>query len=247
MNAHDPTHRQSWDLIPWLVNDTLDNGLREMVEAHLRNCTDCREELAFQRRVQAGMIERAPDDDAAAPAALARLFERIDAEDGATADDAGYDPLAIERARPSTASGTGARQRRLSRWLAAAVVVEALGLIGLGILLAGHPDATVQDGAYKTLSQDLQPPTRAQIRLVPSPTLSVGDLQALLGEAGLRIVDSNAGGTILALGFDHLAGLPEDEAAAVRRRQIDEALRRLRASSGVLLAEPIMASATVPR
>ena len=74
MNAHDPTHRQSWDLIPWLVNDTLDNGLREMVEAHLRNCTDCREELAFQRRVQAGMIERAPDDDAAAPAALARLF-----------------------------------------------------------------------------------------------------------------------------------------------------------------------------
>lgn len=245
MNTHDPTHRQTWDLIPWLVNDTLDHGQREMVQAHLRSCVDCREELAFQRKVQAGMTGPDSRNDAAASAALARLFERMDAEDGTPPVEAGYDPLAIEVGRAATAPGSAAPHLRRSRWLAAAVVVEALGLVGLGTLLASHPDATMPEGAYTTLSEDRQPPTRAEIRLVPSPTLSVGDLQALLGEAGLRIVDSNSGGTILALGFDRVAASPEDGAVAARRRNIDEALRHLRASNGVLLAEPIMASSTI--
>ena len=48
-----------------------------------------------------------------------------------------------------------------------------------------------------------------------------GDLQSLLGEAGLRIVDSNAGGTILALGFDGsaLSANSEPEVAARSRRR----------------------------
>ena len=83
MKAHDPTHRQTWDLIPWLVNDTLDDDQREAVEAHLRECADCREELAFQRSVHAGILKDAPTVAAVSPVTMARFFERIDAEDEA--------------------------------------------------------------------------------------------------------------------------------------------------------------------
>mgnify|MGYP003392783894 CR=1 FL=1 len=30
MNPYDPAHRQIWDLIPWLVNGTLDDEQREI-------------------------------------------------------------------------------------------------------------------------------------------------------------------------------------------------------------------------
>lgn len=242
MKAHDPIHRQTWDLIPWLVNDTLDDVQRALAESHLRECADCREELAFQRRVQAGILEDAPTVEAVSPVSMARFFERIDAEDAAYPSGRHIDPLSGEVVPPAATMSRGGRRPRLAHLLAAAVIVEAIGLIGLGTMLAGQRSATDAASNFVTLSQDVQPATGARIRLVPSPTLSVAELQSLLGAAGLRIVESNAGGTILALGF----AAPETTATvahAPEGRRVEVALQRLRENSGVLLAEPILASA----
>jgi hypothetical protein len=247
MKSHDPVHRQTWDLIPWLINETLDDAQREIVESHLCECADCREELAFQHSVHAGIAEDFSTADATAPAALSRLFERIDAEDGAIPSGIEFDPLEADVARPVALSTRGDRRLRLSHLLAAAVIVEALGLVGLGTMLAGQRDALSSVSNYATLSESVHAMPGASIRLVPSPTLNVGALQSLLGDAGLRIIDSNAGATIFALGFESSAAPPANDVPDARRRRVDEALRQLRANSGVLLAEPILSATPVSR
>ena len=247
MTVHDPLHRQSWDLIPWLVNETLDDAQREIIETHLSQCVDCREELAFQRSVHAGIAEDGYTTEVAAPIALSRLFERIDAEDEGMPGGHGFDPLQADVARPITAAKHGERRLRISRLLAAAVIVEAIGLVGLGTILAVQRNAASSASEFVTLSAARQPVADASIRLVPSPTLSVGNLQSILGEAGLRIVDSNAGGTILTLGFDSSSTLPANREPGAQRRRVDEAVQRLRLNGGVLLAEPILSSQAFSR
>lgn len=246
MNYHDSMHRKTWDLIPWLVNDTLENAQRIDIESHLRECASCREELAFQRNVYAGLQESEPADDRAAPEALARLFERIDAEDAAYPAGRDFDPLAADSGETVSARARGKRRPRLGQLLAAAVIIEALGLVGLGVLLAGQRNAVDTTARYATLSQEVSSAAPASIRLVPSPTLSVGELQSLLDTTGLHIVASNAGGRILALELTPSSTMSTaSEAPAAAQQRVDAALLRLRANSGVLLAEPILPPASI--
>ena len=42
-------HRLAWDQIPWIVNGSLSETERLVVESHLQACADCREEFEFQR------------------------------------------------------------------------------------------------------------------------------------------------------------------------------------------------------
>ncbi len=209
MNRDTPDlHRRTWDVLPWLVNGTASAGERLAAESHLATCSDCRDELAFQARVQAGMSsEPVPSGR---PAGLDRLLARIDA-DGALP--------ASSRARPRT--------RWSVRLLAAAVVAQAIGIGLLGALLLVRGNAG--DAAYATLSSTPTAPVVATIRLVPAPSLPLSDLQAMLARNGLRIAGSNAGGSILALA-------PVDATSASQR---DAVLGRLRATPGVLLAEPL--------
>ncbi|MFI4969082.1 MAG: zf-HC2 domain-containing protein [Lysobacterales bacterium] len=226
-------HRQAWDLIPWLVNDSIDAGERRRVEEHLRDCADCRDEFAFQHRLRAGMAAHAGVAHAPQPA-LRRLLSRIDAED-THALQAGTAP----QARPDRRLQRGGMRRR-TRWLAAAAVAQSIGLVVLGALLFARDhmpaaDAPASDAPYATLTRgDVRPPAAA-IRFVPSPTLTLGALQSILGDAHVRLVESNAGGTIYALALDDTTDAP----AAGTTQRIETVLARLRAQPGVLLAEPI--------
>lgn len=203
-----PQHRQTWDLIPWLVNGTATASDRALAEAHLAACADCRDEYAFQSRVHAGLGVEAAVADEPGPA-FGRLLERIEAEQAGQA-----------------ASAHAPRQRRLLRALAAAVVVQAIGLATLGAWAVGHRRAD-DAPAYRTLSTPAAEPAMASLRFVPSPELSVGQLQRLLGDNGLHIVGTNEGGTIYTL-------------APVASAHTDAGvIARLRAAPGVLLVEPI--------
>lgn len=54
MNASDDnasSHRETWDLIPWIVNGRCQEQERRSAEEHLAVCADCRAELAFQRNI----------------------------------------------------------------------------------------------------------------------------------------------------------------------------------------------------
>ncbi len=226
-------HRRTWDLIPWLVNDSIGVDERRLLEDHLRECADCRDEFAFQCRLRAGMAVEAATEHSPRPA-LQRLLARIDAEDSRVSNDR---PVARAKHLRLTRKQRGVMRRRM-RWLAIALATQAAGLILVGTLLYRQdrsPDAGVR---YQTLSRASDDSSAAAIRFVPSPTLTVGALQAILGGAQVHIVQSNAGGTIYGLALDDTADTTPDVARAQSQR-VDVALARLRAQDGVLLAEPI--------
>ncbi len=203
-------HRRAWDLIPWVVNGSADAAERQRVEAHLATCTDCSDELARQSQLQAAIASSAvpPHDPGAA---LLRLWSRIDRLEGDAADGP---------AEPAPAMRTAGN--RWTPWLAAAVVVQAIGLAALAGAVWERPRAA----DYATLSRTVEPPMAASIRLVPAPSLQIGELRSLLAQAGVQIVGSNGDGSILTL-------------AAASGSTVADSLARLRAAPGVLLAEPV--------
>ena len=213
-------HRETWQLIPWLVNDSASGPDRERGEMHLLACADCRDEFAMQLRLRAAM-EEAPEPAQASSDAFARLLARIDAESAPAASNA----------RPPVVP-TASRAERWLPGLLAAVVVQAIGLVALAAFAIQHrppvaPRSGEPEPRYETLSAALPAPAAA-IRLVPSSEVTLGTLQALLVAHGLRIVEANADGTILAL-------------APTRGIDVEATVVQLRARSEVLLAEPIAA------
>lgn len=203
-------HRQTWDLIPWLVNNTASPVERALAEEHLAICADCRDEYAFQARLNAGLAVDVATDAPLQPA-LDRLLARVDA-DG-----------------PIDTRGSPPQHLRMTRILAAAAIVQAIGLAALGGW-AFERNRPADEAAYRTLSAPAVAVPEATIRFVPSPELSVGQLQHLLADNGLRVANANEGGTIFALA----PTAPTPTAAST-----NEAIERLRATAGVLLAEPI--------
>lgn len=191
-------HRHAWELIPWVVNGRASDEERTLVETHVRECADCRGELAFQREIQQGMLQAAePSLDARA--GLDQLFKRIDASE--------------------TGAPVVARTTNLVRWLAAAVVVEAVGLATLSTgFLVSAP--------YQTLSSPAPSSAHASLRAVFAPQLPQSELQALLQRNGLQIVagPSEAGAYALAM---------------TTNVSTESALATLRADPRVIFAEPV--------
>jgi hypothetical protein len=224
MDTQSFRHASAWELLPWLVNGSIRDEDRQRLETHLRECADCRDEHAFQQRLHAGMQDP-QEDDAGARAALSRLLGRIDEE----AD-----------ARP----GTRARSRHgglLQRILIAALVVQTSAVVAVAALVWIAPGSDLRSAEhanYRTLSQPDHAAMMATIRLVPAPELSVGALQELLAEEGLRIATSSEDGTILGLAPTSTDAGPRESAARGSARTAI-AIAHLRAHPGVLLAEPI--------
>lgn len=237
-------HRRTWDLIPWIVNGSASAAEREIADAHLRDCVDCRDELAFQSLLHAGMgIDAQPAHSATA--GFARLMQRIDRDAGSEGTGT---PATVAMPMPRTrAPARRSQRRRLSRILAGALALQSVGLVLLGALLLARPSVRMPPAAttaatYQTLSSSRASSASATVRFVPSPTLSVGALQAMLADAHLHIVDSNQDSAIYGL-----APMTQDDAAAAiatpdeRDAATARAIARLRATPGVLLAEPIAA------
>jgi len=214
------THDEVWHSIPWLVNGRADDAERDQIEAHLRVCDECRNEVAAQRQVMSA-IASDKRIDCVPGVAFQRLWARISTSESV------HEPVA--RARH-------VRARSVSRWLAAAVVIEAIGITALTAALTSR-DGTVRPAAeYRTLTSataEAQSPipatTHGVIRAVFSPTLPMSELQRLLAKSGLQIV---AGPT--EAGVYTLAA-----AAAAERTGSDSALAQLRADPAVRFAEPI--------
>jgi len=76
MNMQDREHPT--ELLPWLVNDTLEAAEREHVLQHVEDCAQCREELAFLRAL-AGTMQQMPQQEAG-EIGLQRLLHSVRAE-----------------------------------------------------------------------------------------------------------------------------------------------------------------------
>jgi hypothetical protein len=213
-------HRRAWDLIPWVVNGRASGEERRVVEQHLTECADCREEHAFQSRLHTAMhCEAQPgaqaQADVQAAASLQELWQRID---GARSP---VPPL-----RRRQAGG-------LARGLLAAVLIEAVGIAALGAALWNREAPPDPGQRYVTLSAAAAAPARATIRAVLAPTLTLGEVQALLGQTRLQIVAGPS-----EAGVYSLAPLAAGADSAVQ-----PTLAQLRSHPGVRFAEPVDAGA----
>jgi hypothetical protein len=205
-------HKNTWDLIPWIANGTAADPERDAAQRHLMECPACRDELEAQRRLQQAM--RVPPAIEAMPhGSLQKLWERIDAEPAAAP------PEAVE---PRTA------HPRLTGWLAAAVVVQALLLGVLSVALLKNPRAA--DAAYRTVSSQSEAPRAPSVRAVFSPSMTLGELQALLERTQLRIVNGPSADGVYTL------------ATLTASTDAQQALLALRAHPAVQFAEPVAAA-----
>lgn len=75
------THQEAWELLPWLVNDTLDSPEREGVAAHVATCLECRAE-AERCHALAALVASAEVAPSPHPAQLAKLLRRVDEIEG---------------------------------------------------------------------------------------------------------------------------------------------------------------------
>lgn len=203
--ATDPSeHRRAWDAIPWVVAGSAAMSDVDLVTRHLPHCASCREELEFQQRLHRGLRDatRVPEVDP--EPGLQRLMARIDAASTEPAPVAARTPGAL-------------------RWLAAAVIVQAVGLGAAGLALLGN---SRDGGEYRTLSS-AETVRVATLRVVPAPGLDFESLRALLAELKLEIVEVAPDGSTLGL------AAVDDQAATVQA-----ALPRLRGHPGLQMAEP---------
>jgi hypothetical protein len=199
------THAEAWALLPWLANGRIAADDREWVESHAQTCAECRAEIAAQRMIVA-QVQR---DNAGSPAAAAsdeqrsfnKLWARIEAAESATTP-------AVDVRGPVAAT----RSSRTVRWLAAAVVVQAIGLgvLGMNLRGSGAPEKFV------TVAQ-VEPRTEAPaVRLVFAPGASVTTINTLLAHQGLSIVSGPgaAGNYTAVLSADAVASGASAESVA---------------------------------
>ncbi len=216
-------HRRTWDLIPWVVNDTAPEAERQAVQAHLESCADCRQELEFQRQLQAAMGQQGVAEvDIDARDSWRRLRSRLDSASGPTA--------AVRGARRHPHRGG----RGGMSWLIAAMVVQAIGLGALGAAWWSRPSTPVAVPAgyaavYRTLSAPEAVVPTATIRAVFAPELTMAQLQAVLAAARLQV----------RAGPDEVGVWTLGPAGDSNRAATEAALRELRASSQVRFAEAL--------
>jgi anti-sigma factor RsiW len=173
-------HPEFSALIPWYVNDTIDDRQRKHLEAHLTQCAACRADLQLERRVYADMTAGPGVEYMPAPS-LKRLHTRLDALD--TPDNSPSDaerPVVAQPMRP---------MRRVMSWnslMAASVVIIALSL-GL-FAVDRRLSAPAVPQTYHTVTSSAPRAPDEVIRAVFAPTITLVELQAILDESQLRIV-----------------------------------------------------------
>jgi hypothetical protein len=192
--------------MPWVLQGTAPRDDSEWLMHHLAHCEPCSIEFAQQSQLRCA-LSLPTDVPVDVEAGLKHLLERLDASEPET-------PL-----WRLWSSGN-----RLTRALAVAVVVQAIGIGMLGAWM--WKDATPQP-QYRTLSQPAPVAPTGAIRVVPTASITVSDWNHLLHNLGLRVVDgpNDMGAyTVVANG------------SPARSARL---LQELRASRSIHFAEPV--------
>jgi anti-sigma factor RsiW len=210
-------HEEISALIPWYVNGSIGEGDRQRVEAHLAQCTRCREDMALEQRVHAGMSVQ-PGVEYMPAASLKRLQSRLD---GLTAAQSGEAAVAAPRTR-FVAAG-----RRAVTWHGVMAASVAIMAVAVSLLAADRwMQSRVEDGPYRTVTASKPRVPGEVIRAVFVPTITLVELQAVLDEAGLRIVSGPTEAGVYSL-------------AANSQRPVSASLAALRGHAKVRFAESI--------
>jgi hypothetical protein len=214
-------HEECWALLPWVANGRATRKELARIDAHLRDCNTCRDELQTQRQLREAM--RSQDGIMLAPqTSLQKLMKRIDAE-----DEPGS-ATAIKRPRSPNAPRTTPAAPRRRHWLAVAAAVQALAIAALLSALWVQSREVLNAPRFATLTSHESLAAGAVIRVVFAAETSVGELAILLRNVDARILAGPSDAGVYTLGLS--AGSPDAARLAA-------ALATLRADSRVLFAE----------
>lgn len=229
---HDTTgsaaHDQAFPLLSWLANGTLTDEPARAVREHLSHCAECRAEYAAQVRLAQTMREDGSGDVLfPAEASFQKLLGRIDGEPASPS-------LVAPALGPTLPSARAVRLRllpgRTVRWLAAAVIVEALGL---GFAVWALQTQSRAAASYVTLSTPAPAyGSGSYVRVVFEPGLTLADLQQLLKGIGARVVDGPSPAGVFTLGFTN---------PVATDMELEKRAAALRADPHVRFAEPLAA------
>ncbi len=218
-------HQEIGELLPWFVNGRLSEADRQRVDAHLRACEACTDELAAQRRIYGVMsvdagVERMPT------AGLKRLRLRVE-----SLDEVGPAPATPDEvARSAAPAASSLRQRRGA--IAASIAMTAVG--ALAALLWNQHERRIAPANYYTVTTTAPQPANTAIRAVFAPTVTLSELQELLDDAHLKIVSGPTEAGVYSLA---MSGSPS----------VDWSLRRLRGHEVVRFAESVVPASVTER
>jgi hypothetical protein len=218
-------HGECWNLLPWIANESAAARDVARVEAHLRECQECRQELEFQRQLRNAI--RAEDAVVLAPqTSLQKLMQRIDTVDD-IADDSEPAPAGAE-AMPRRKPALGAR------WLPIAAAVQGIVITGLLAAMWMQSSDTLNDARYTVLLAHDKPVAHGQvIRVVFAGDVALDDMNRVLRSIDAQIIAGPSEAGVYTLG---LAAGAQDEPG------VNRALAQLRADSHVRFAELIPTS-----
>ena len=166
-------------LLPWYAAGSLADGEAQRVQQHLRDCPECRAELAWQRRLieTAAPLPAGLDQERA----LARLMARLDEAPSPLAQPVAK-PSPLVQAPSRFASALLDWLRGPGDWKGWAIAAQAAVIVVLAanLLPSGAPSA------YQALGS--APAATPDVLVVFKPDASVQDVQRLLKTSGAHMV-----------------------------------------------------------
>jgi hypothetical protein len=208
-------HQRAAELLPWLVNGTLQGTELAWLHEHLADCAQCRAELQRQRLVREA-VARQPVVELAPQASFKQLWSRIESEANTATRTSGGVPAA----RPA------ARVRRRLWGVPAGLLAGAAAAALVGALLWPGPSP---DGGqrFHTVSAAMPAAAPGHIRVVFAENVTVADIKSILGSAHL---EASAGPTPAGVFTLRASGQASDG-------ELEALLQTLRADPRVRFAE----------
>jgi len=233
---HTSVHEDIWLLLPWLANGRLSGEDRDRAEEHVRQCSQCAQELTVQRRLCDSLS--APERVIYAPGpSFRKLLERIDGA-GAQAPRGGEPSREETAGSRNEAVAARTRGNRLNGhaalWRPPGLAWAASFILMVGMTAMVAVAYRWSEARYGTVTDhtDTRPPVVLHIAL--DRDLTIGEVEELLRADGARVVEG-PGST----GIFGVTPVLRSGESSVTSQQMRQLHARLRTDPRVRWVQPI--------
>ena len=185
-------HDSVQKLLPWFVNGTLSGREAERVQSHLSECGECRDDLAFERKLAHGV--------ATLP---------LNADDGWNAMQ-----LRMAQEAPQVRESGPVRLLRRRVPVGWAMVGSLAASVALAVVLTGVRPGSAPQQTYHTLGS-APADSRGQVVVLFKPDTTEQQMRIVLTAQGARLVDGPTAAGAYVLHVDN--GDPADAIKALRQ------------------------------
>ena len=243
MNQHSSPstdqHRQIFLLLPWYLNESLQQDERRQVENHLRNCMLCNRELVALRKLAAA-VKQSSDLDAAAEESFAKLREKLQPADPLRKKPlpSNNQPRLVwsrkpEAAAPGLSVNTANRYSQLLSLRGSPVThfaIAASMLLAMIPLIMQYGRSPTTTDYYTLSAAKPESPAGTKLRIVFSKSLPNAGIDLLLEKIHGQLVEgpNSVGAYTVMLGADK------------NSQDLSAAVDLLRNQQNVLLVEPVI-------